>query len=514
MSSNPMDDIPSFDDARSVTDWVINTAAATDINAYTLWIAVRAASDADREIPEKSHIDSEKLLREVNKAREYKRHSESISEPEPDPDPEPDPAFDPEPDPAFDPFQPGSASEFGLGGGSEKSQTPGETDDVVRQQEYDQFKHEVQGLIQNLIEFLISYDMISDDEAEGRDELVSEFEMLTRDFEEDVSEFFDHLDGLLDRAETQKGKTGKEPAVGVDDEMSELMNRLRSSVEELQDIRPDAEDETPQAVGADLEELSEELDDVQYEADDGVSRSLARLNRLLDEVGEYPNRLSSEYQEQPEEPSSRNRERSEDPPQSSSQRREQPQEPQAEWRNAPERGRYGEPEREQGRYEEPEREQGRYDDRYEEEYQEQRAAPQQAAGFTSYEPRSDESRRTSTTETDNTGMFGLLPIDAAWLGAGIAYGGLDMFSTAIVISPPQNGEELNPIFGLLGGSLPGFVLWKTFILFMLFVFFYPDEPAEPNSMEWWVPLIVAAAGVVLTVSNLFGLIGGVPGPLS
>lgn len=95
---------------------------------------------------------------------------------------------------------------------------------------------------------------------------------------------------------------------------------------------------------------------------------------------------------------------------------------------------------------------------------------------------------------------GLAPIDFAWLGAGVTYGGTDMFSTALVLG--DGGNELNPIFDLLGGTLAGFVLWKTFVLMLLFVFFYPERPDRPTNLEWYVPLIVIGAGVVLTVSNL------------
>jgi len=115
------------------------------------------------------------------------------------------------------------------------------------------------------------------------------------------------------------------------------------------------------------------------------------------------------------------------------------------------------------------------------------------------------SQSTDTDETDKSVSMGILPIDLAWLGGGLTYGAFDMFSTALVLG--NGGEELNPVFGILGESLPAFVAWKTIVLIALFVFFYPDNREKPTGLDWAVPLLVTVVGTILTVNNLLVLVG-------
>jgi hypothetical protein len=100
----------------------------------------------------------------------------------------------------------------------------------------------------------------------------------------------------------------------------------------------------------------------------------------------------------------------------------------------------------------------------------------------------------------------LLPIDIGWLFAALLYGGLDMFSTVLVLN--NGGSELNPIYSLLGESLGAFVIWKTLVVFALFVVFYPDDPTGPEATDWVIPAITGVAGLFLTVNNILVLTTG------
>lgn len=100
----------------------------------------------------------------------------------------------------------------------------------------------------------------------------------------------------------------------------------------------------------------------------------------------------------------------------------------------------------------------------------------------------------------------LLPIDLGWLFAALVYGGLDMFSTVLVLN--NGGSELNPIYNILGESLVAFVIWKTLVVFALFVVFYPDDPRKPEAADWAIPAITGVAGLFLTLNNLLVLTTG------
>ena len=100
----------------------------------------------------------------------------------------------------------------------------------------------------------------------------------------------------------------------------------------------------------------------------------------------------------------------------------------------------------------------------------------------------------------------LLPIDFGWLFAALVYGGLDMFSTVLVLN--NGGSELNPIYSILGESLVAFVIWKTLVVFALFVVFYPDDPRKPEAADWAIPAITGVAGLFLTLNNLLVLTTG------
>jgi hypothetical protein len=120
----------------------------------------------------------------------------------------------------------------------------------------------------------------------------------------------------------------------------------------------------------------------------------------------------------------------------------------------------------------------------------------------------DSQELTQTNEADQTDSsvsVGILPVDLAWFAGGISYGTLDMFSTALVLG--NGGQELNPVFDILGGSLPAFVAWKTIVLLALFVLFYPDNREEPTALDWAVPILLTVVGVILTANNLLVLSG-------
>lgn len=520
MSEDPTTGIPEFEDTKSLTEWVIDTSAATGIDAHTLWLIVKSTAEGEKakEDLTEADIDTDRLMEEVAEAQssdgEYEPPSEPAVTSEESPDFDADPGPDPEPefdwgDPGddevdvFGQWDEGGDGEFDVSvdEGAEAFGTDQPEGDVVTQQEYDQFKHEVQGLVQNLIEFLISYDMLSEEEPKQREEILQEFEMLTRNFEEDVSEFFSHLDSLLDGtepAEADGAAANTESNAGRtdDQQMADIMDQLGSSVSDMQDIsteETEEEAEPDQQLQQDLASLTEKLEESQYQADDDIRQTLGRLNRILDEVGDFP----GQQQSQPQRETQPREQRETQPRERSQARAEEP---------------FGRPKSEaEASFEE-------YETGYHERYEDTRGSKETpaatAAAFTTSErhrpegpPREDRRRDTRQPEQPmrQTSMLGLAPIDLAWLGAGITYGGLDMFSTSLVLQ--GGGTELNPLFDLLGGNIGGFVLWKTFVLFLLFVFFYPDDPEQPESMQWWVPLIVSLAGIILTVSNLLVLIG-------
>jgi hypothetical protein len=505
-----MSALPSVHEKNNFTDWVIATARTTEVDAYHLWRLDDQQTEAELmgwidDVTTHSEIRKEELVLTIN------RIDQNASMPEVPPAPIPvesvvepstgepadtgerteqmelNPSGDadtetpnPEEGPRFDELigesdAPADVSTTvdDLGFGEEQQppeQDTPEDDTVVTEYEYKQFQEQVQEVVQNLINFLISYDMLSGDTGTGRPEIEQKLEQAAEQAD-NPSEFFQRIESILTRLEDRHGidftqirQSTEQQRTENTEESTQLVDELKSSIDKLQQlqdrVRTASETRTttpdrsaPEAAG------STQMNTNLSRNDD--PRVLGSLNRLAETIQD---RLGEATTTESDESTS-----------------EQP----AEEETDPQPQQDGGTESVQANTEDVSTSGG--------------VISGTAAGFTTEDSEAN-------AESGYSSRAALFPIDLGWGLAALLYGGLDMFSTILVLG--NGGQELNPIYNLLGQSIAGFVIWKTFILFVLFILFYADDPEEPTTTDWLIPIGTAVVGLLLTINNLSVLGGG------
>jgi hypothetical protein len=496
-----------------MTEWVRTTAAEYDVSEREL---IRAVDDIAREsdlpnlpVPSVSVTPETVDHRETadgpdqtgdghtppvtdvgGSARETRNASESAVESPDSTDAfEEGPQFsdltdttDTDPGPGSDPANggmragAGAASEDTTSGRDRQPEPPAD-DAFVTETEYEQFQEKVQQIVQDLIDFLISYDMLSAEAGTGgSDSDVKQRLQQAAEEADNTADFFKRIETILADIQRENEVDFGDFAGSMEPSKrpSELTEEIERSISELREVQSDIESSGEAANAADTRSRNESGSDTGKRSRNDDPVVLNRLNALTDTIRrEIPS--YGDGADDTDEPD----------------RQEE--------RQQPERRAVG---MDSGRDEPPEQTS-----------RESPAAPPGAAAATAAgaADRSAQQRDSGSLGLESLEDFGsirqsLLPIDIGWLIAGLSYGGLDMFSTVLVLN--SGGNELNPIFGILGESIVSFVIWKTFIMFMLFVVFYPESPRTPDTQEWAVPVVTGLVGAFLTINNLAVFITG------
>lgn len=347
----------------------------------------------------------------------------------------------------------------------------------VTETEYEQFQEKVQQIVQDLIDFLISYDMLSAEAGNGgSDSDVKQRLQRAAEEADDTADFFKQIETILADIQRENEVDFGDFAGAMEPSRrpSELTEEIERSISELREVQSDIESGGETTKAADTHSRNQSSSDTSKRSRNDDPVVLNRLNALTDII-------------QREIPSYGGGADDTDKPDKQDERQQ------------PEQRAVG---MDSGRDESPEQTS-----------RESPAAPAGTAAATAAgaADRSAQRRDSSSLGLENLEGLGsirqsLLPIDIGWLIAGLTYGGLDMFSTVLVLN--SGGSELNPIFGILGESIVSFVIWKTFIMFMLFVVFYPENPRMPDTQEWVIPVATGLVGAFLTINNLAVFITG------
>jgi hypothetical protein len=492
-----MSALPSVREKNNYTDWVIATARTTEIDAYLLWRLKEQQSETDlldwvEEVTAYSEVTQEELVLAVNRINregtmpdvapapisvervietpdnETNTDEETTADTDEEttvesPDFEEGPRFadlTDKPDrspaadsPALDDTQPSP------------QQDPPQGETVVTAREYQQFQEKVQEVVQNLIDFLISYDMLSGDDNGGRPEIERELKQAAEQAD-DAPEFFRQIESILTQREnehdidlTEFRRSVEQENTTNTEESAQFIDELKSSIAELRQLQDDIEassrastereEQTPES------NRSSRMTDLSRNDD---PRVLGNLNRLAQTIQDRIDETVTTDKPEPDDAT-------------------------------PEETEEVKPEQDGGveidatDTDEPSASSGG-------------AVSGSAVGFAT-EDKSDRGYDPRAA---------LFPIDIGWGLASLIYGGFDMFSTILVLG--NGGQELNPLYSLLGESVAAFVIWKTLVLFALFILFYPDDPGEPSTTEWLIPIGTAIVGVILTINNLSVLAGG------
>lgn len=494
-----MSALPSVREKNNYTDWVVATARTTEIDAYLLWRLKEQQSESDlldwvAEVTAYSEVTQEELVLAVNRlnrdgampdvapapipvervietpANETNTDEETATDTDEEAPTEP-PGFEEgprfadlmdEPDgspaadsPAFDDTQP-----------SPRQDTP-QDETAVTAREYQQFQEKVQEVVQNLIDFLISYDMLSEDTNNGRSEIKRELEQAA-ERADDAPAFFRQIESILAQLEnehnielTEFRRSVEQENTANAEESAQFVDELKSSIAELQQLQDDIEASSR----ASTEREGQTPTSTTSSRITGLSRNddprvLGNLNRLAQTIQDRIDETITT--DKPELDDSTPEDVEEVKPEQD-----------------------GDVEIDDTDTDGPSASSSG-------------SVSGSAVGF-------------ATEEKSDTGYdprAALFPIDIGWGLASLIYGGLDMFSTILVLG--NGGQELNPIYSLLGQSAAAFVVWKTLVLFALFILFYPDDPGEPSTTEWLVPIGTAIVGVILTINNL-SVLGGAGG---
>lgn len=412
-------------------------------------------------------------------------------------------------------------------------------DELVTEAEYRQFQAKVQEIVQNLIDFLVSYDMLVPGPGGDDAEVKRRLQQAAEDADSPTA-FFKQIETILSdlqggesvdidglAAATESASAGREP-----DQSSDLAAELKDSIDEvkqLQDSIRSSDDSDRSSTGDGLQTgqfstdgsrtddrlvvsrlntlistIQEQLEEFDEADDSGtVTRSQRNAQAATESVTDPGNRTKTrtgtgtDTDTRTEAPERTGRtdvraavdeylsDNDDNPEQEQSARAESP---------SPTRGQ-DRPQADRSPVNTPAG---------------ATAATAAGAGATG----ADGQESTQVNQSfDFEGIDdvraireALLPIDLGWLFAALVYGGLDMFSTVLVLN--NGGSELNPIYNILGESLVAFVIWKTLVVFALFVVFYPDDPRKPEAADWAIPAVTGVAGLFLTLNNLLVLTTG------
>jgi hypothetical protein len=508
-----MSALPSVHEKDNFTDWVIATARTTEVDAYLLWRLSEQQTETELmewvdDVTAYSEITREELVLGVNRidqnaampdvtpapipveravettADESADTDEDTAAAEADtdsgagveaPDVEEGPGFADlmsEPDSQADTPTTTDAPEFGEPQGSTQQDTLRD-DTVVTEREYQQFQEQVQEVVQNLINFLISYDMLSGDADGTRPDIERELEQAAEQADS-APEFFRQIERILAQLEGEHNIDFTEFRESVEqrdtestEESVQLVDELKSSIDELRQLQSEIETTSRERDTESDEQASRAVTSSRMT---GLSRNddprvLGRLNKLSQTIQDRIDETITTDEPEPDRSPSE---------------------------STPEQGNDTQTEQDGGVKMET-------DDTDEPSASSGGVMSGSAVGFATE----------SSEESNETGYdprAALFPVDIGWGLASLVYGGFDMFSTVLVLG--NGGSELNPIYNLLGQSIAAFVIWKTLVLFVLFILFYPDDPGSPSTTEWLIPIGTAIVGAILTINNLAVLTGG------
>jgi hypothetical protein len=509
-----MSALPSVHEKDNFTDWVVATARTTEVDAYLLWRLDEQQTEAELmewvdDVIAYSEITKEELILAINRidqntvmpdispapipvesvlnsaADNPAETDNDVGTTEPDGSKSADAEMvDLEEGPRFNDLITESDPQTAAPNMMDDPEVDGmqqpthqdisEDDTIVTEREYKRFQEQVQEVVQNLINFLISYDMLSENTKTGHSEIEYEIEQAAEQADS-PSEFFQRIESILTQLENKydldftevRQSTGQNSAENAE-EPAQLVNELKSSIDELQQLRDqqkttaDMHGSTPDDSAVDTTESTQMTTGLSRNDDPRVLGSLNRLAETIqDRISESATTESSG---------------SEKSLSQSSQKNESPSPPQQD----------GDADIEQ-------------DDTDDVSASSSGVTSGSAVGFAAGDSE-------TSADPGYSSRAALFPIDLGWGLAALSYGGLDMFSTILVLG--NGGEELNPIYNLLGQSIAGFVIWKTLVLFVLFILFYPDNPEKPSTTDWLIPIGTAVVGVLLTINNLSVLGGG------